>query len=293
MDYRDWEIIKALYEHKNITKTAHSFFLTQPALTSRLKLMERELDIKIIAARNKKGIHLTPQGEYLATEADEALSLYREIKENILNMNGEIRGTLRIGASNFFTKYKLPLLLKKFKEQYPLVEFKVRTGWSSDIMKALYNKDIHIGFVRGDYSWRDQKHLLFEETLCIASIDKLEIDQLPFKRRIEYKSEFLLKLLIDNWWVENYSASSLTSIKVNRVDTCKEMVLNGIGYGILPSMILEGEEALHKIILKDKQGEAILRRTWMYSYKGWMELKIVKAFVEFIEREFFNHTCEQ
>ena len=292
MDYRDWEIIKALYDQKNITKTAQSFFLTQPALTSRLKLIERELGITLIAARSKRGIHFTPQGEYLAAAADEALSLYREIKENMFNLNSEVRGTLRIGATNFFTKYKLPLILKRFKQQYPLVEFKVRTGWSNEITKDLYNKDIHIGFVRGDYSWNDQKHLLFEETLCIASMDKLELDQLPFQRRIQYKSEHFLKLLIENWWVENYSVPPLTSIEVNRIDTCKEMVLNGIGYGIMPSMILEGEEGLHKIILKDKQGEAILRRTWMYSYKESMELKVVKAFVEFIERDFLNYTDE-
>lgn len=44
----------------------------------------------------------------------------------------------------------------------------------------------------------------------------------------------------------------------------KKMVINGLGYGILPSLILDGIEGLYKIDLTDSKGEAILRRTWMY-----------------------------
>ena len=72
-------------------------------------------------------------------------------------------GTLRIGASNFSTKYLLPELLRRFEIQYPGIEFKVTTGWSRDIVNLVNNNDVHIGFIRGDYSWSGEKLLLFEE----------------------------------------------------------------------------------------------------------------------------------
>lgn len=47
MDYRDWEILKVLYNQKNLTKAARLLFITQPALTNRLKHMQEELGAKI------------------------------------------------------------------------------------------------------------------------------------------------------------------------------------------------------------------------------------------------------
>ncbi|MFP3121862.1 LysR family transcriptional regulator [Ectobacillus funiculus] len=282
MDYRDWEIIKILYEQKNITKTSQILFISQPALTNRLKQLEEELGVKIFN-RGRRGVHFTPQGEYLAICAEEALAHYLKVQEKLSSMSDDVTGTLRIGVSNFFTKYKLPYILKLFQEQYPHVEFKVITGWSSQVFKAVYNQDVHIGFVRGDYNWGGHKHLLFEETMCIASTKEINLNNLPSLRRIDYKTDYILKSLVDNWWTQNYSQAPLTSIEVDQVDTCKEMVVNGLGYGILPSLILDGIKDLHKIDLTDREGNPIVRRTWMYYHEESLEFNLVRAFVSFVE----------
>lgn len=287
MDYRDWEILKELYHHKNLTKTARLLFLTQPALTNRLKHMQEELGVKIIT-RESRGVHFTPQGEYLVQCAEEALAHFQRVKENVENMSNneknEVVGTLKLGVSNFFANYELPYILKHFKHQYPHVEFKVITGWSRDVTQLIHNKDVHISFVRGDYGWRGlSKHQLFEETICIASKDKIDMMDLPRLPRIEYKGDYLLRSVIDHWWAENYAQSPFISIEVDQVDPCKEMVINGLGYGILSSRVLKGIEDLYKINLTDQEGNPILRRTWMYYHKESLEWNVVKAFVQFIE----------
>jgi DNA-binding transcriptional LysR family regulator len=287
MDYRDWEILKVLYQQKNLTKTARLLFLTQPALTTRLKHMQEELGVKIVT-RESRGIHFTPQGEYLVHCAEEALAHYEKLKENVQNMSNnesdEVVGTLKLGVSNFFANYELPYVLKLFKRQYPHVEFKVVTGWSRDVTQLIHNKDVHISFVRGDYGWRGlAKHQLFEETICIASKNEFDMKDLPRLPRIEYKGDYLLRSVIDHWWAENYAQAPFISIEVDQVDPCKEMVINGLGYGILSSRVLKGIEDLYKIYLKDQEGNPILRRTWMYYHKEAMEWNVVKAFVNFIE----------
>jgi DNA-binding transcriptional LysR family regulator len=287
MDYRDWEILKILYQQKNLTKTARLLFLTQPALTTRLKHMQEELGVKIVT-RESRGIHFTPQGEYLVHCAEEALAHYEKIKEHVQNMSNnesdEVVGTLKLGVSNFFANYELPYVLKLFKRQYPHVEFKVVTGWSRDVTQLIHNKDVHISFVRGDYGWRGlAKHQLFEETICIASKNEFDMKDLPRLPRIEYKGDYLLRSVIDHWWAENYAQAPFISIEVDQVDPCKEMVINGLGYGILSSRVLKGIEDLYKIYLKDQEGNPILRRTWMYYHKEAMEWNVVKAFVNFIE----------
>ena len=287
MDYRDWEILKVLYSQKNLTKAARLLFITQPALTNRLKHMQEELGVKIVT-RESRGIHFTPQGEYLVHCAEEALAHYQKIKENVLNMSHDesnvIVGTLKLGVSNFFANYELPYILKLFKMRYPHVEFKVITGWSKDVTQLIHNKDVHIGFVRGNYGCRGLlRNLLFEETICIASKEKIDITDLPHLPRIDYKGDYLLKSLIDNWWAENYAEAPFISIEVDQVDTCKEMVINGLGYGILSSRMFTEVEELYKVDLTDQTGKSILRKTWMYYHEESLEWNVVEAFVNFIE----------
>ncbi|WP_191561299.1 LysR family transcriptional regulator [Metabacillus idriensis] len=282
MDERDWMVLQILYSEKNITNAAKSLYISQPALTTRLKQMEKEFGVQIVN-RGRRGVQFTPQGEYLAKCASEMLLNIQKIKENVLNMEQKMAGTLRLGVSNFFTDYKLPGLLKSFKDKYPHIEFKVTTGFSKEITHLIYNRDIHIGFVRGDYSWKDQKRLLFEETICIASKEKVDIHHLPELPRIVYRTDPLLKTSLENWWAENYSKPPLVSIEVDKADTCKKMVANGLGYAILPSMILSDLHDIHKIEIQNKQDEPLLRKTWMFFHEDSLALNMVRAFVDFIE----------
>jgi DNA-binding transcriptional LysR family regulator len=282
LDERDWMVLQTLYQEKNITNTAKILYISQPALTNRLKAMEKQFGVQIVI-RGRRGVQFTSQGEYLAKSAHEMLWRVQKIKETVLNMEDKISGILRLGVSNFFTDYKLPGLLKLFKNQYPDVEFKVTTGLSSHITHLMHNQDVHIGFVRGDYSWQNQKKLLFEESICIASKEEIDIHRLPYLPRIDYHTDPLLKTSVDNWWTENYSQPPLVSINVDKADTCKKMVENGLGYAILPSLLINDLDNIYKFEIRTKGGEKIIRKTWMFYHEESLELNIVKAFVEFVE----------
>ncbi|MGM0878554.1 MAG: LysR substrate-binding domain-containing protein [Bacillota bacterium] len=74
----------------------------------------------------------------------------------------------------------------------------------------------------------------------ITSKEEIDITDLPHLPRIDYRGGYLLKSLIDNWWAENYAQPPFISLDVDQVDACKQMVINGLGYGILFSRILTG-----------------------------------------------------
>ncbi|WP_134686115.1 LysR family transcriptional regulator [Brevibacillus migulae] len=288
MDERDWLILKLLYEKKNITKTAQSLYISQPSLTKRLQQIEKEFKVTIVQ-RGTKGVHFTPQGEYLAKCAEDMLRRLRQIKERALNMEQEVSGTLRLGVSNYITQHKLPRLLKLFREQYPKVEFSVTTGWSKDIFTMAYHQDVHVGMVRGDYQWSDAKKLLFQENICITSREKIELHELPNLPRIDYQTDILLKSMIDNWWSGTFSHPPLIGMEVDKADTCKEMVVNGLGYGILPSVLVEKNKELYRINLENEAGEPLVRNTWMFYHESDLQMNLVKAFVEFVEGLDFIH----
>lgn len=283
MDTRDWLIIDTLYKEKSITKTGETLFISQPTITKRLQQIETEFGVKVVN-RSVKGIQFTAEGEYLAKQAAELLTTFRDIKENLDNFDINIVGTLRLGVSNFISKYKLPGWLSAFEDQYPNVDFLIETGYSKQVNRLAYNKDIHIGFIRGDYNWPDEKVLLFEEQLCIASIHPINLDELPNSPRIDYQTDSLYKHLTNNWWADRFSEPPLVKVTTDRADTCKEMVLHGLGYAILPSLFLEDSPHIYQIPLQTKTGLPITQKTWMIYHKNTGELKVVKAFVSFIKQ---------
>lgn len=289
MEDRDWRILQVLYEQKNITKTAQALFISQPALTARLRQIEKKFGVTIVH-RTSKGVQFTPQGEYLAKCSSEVLAKLRKIKEDVLNMGSTVSGILRIGASSYFTSCILPSLLRLFKEKYPNVEFKVSSTWSKDVFQQVYNQDVHVGFVRVDYGWQNAKHLLFEEHICVASREPIELKDLPNLPRIDFQTDYLINSLIDNWWRSMYSDPPKISMEVDKLVTCKEMVINGLGYAIMPDMILKDIDGIHKIRLTDKDGNYLIRKTWMIYQEDSLEMNVVKAFVDFVEAMDFEST---
>lgn len=289
MEDRDWLMLKVLYHTKNMTKAAATLFISQPAITNRLRQMEKEFGV-IIVNRGSKGIHFTPQGEYLAKCAEDVLLKTRQIKDHVLNLETEVAGTLRLGASNFFTKYRLPSLLKHFRNQYPRVDFKVTTTWSKDVFSLLSNQYIQVGFIRGGHIWSGETHLLFEEPICLTSKEEIDIHNLPNLPRIDYQTDPINKTLLDNWWREKFSHPPLISMDVDRLDTCKEMVLNGLGYAFMPSTIVSKTDDVRKINLTDKMGNPLLRQTLMIYQQDSLETRVVRAFINFVKDIDFQST---
>ena len=281
MNQKDWNILSMIKTEGNISNAAKKLFMTQPAVTVRIKKMEKELNVNIIYRMNR-GAQLTPQGEYLAEQGIEYLKQVEEVKNVLSSMREPIVGTLKLGVANFMTRYKLPELLQQFKEKHPLVQFNVTSGFSRDVFKMMQEGDVHISFVRGDYAWKGIKHLLFEEPVCIASMDEIRLEDLPNLPRIEYKTDYKLKELIDTWWMENYTAGAHIHMVVGQTDICREMLKQGLGYAILPKLVVQDIPDLYKVDLIDKNDAPIGRSSWMLYKEESFELKIVRAFVEFI-----------
>lgn len=284
---RDWQILHILFEEKNITKTADKLRMSQPALTYRIQQLEQEFGIKIVH-RGRRGVTFTPQGEHLVKYAQEMMLQLRRTKEHLQNMDSKVQGTLRLGVSSIFARYKLPAILKNFHNLYPDVEYNVTSGWSEEVINSVYKQKVHIGIIRGDYNSPFQRKLIMEEGLCIVSKEEIDIDELPKKPRIYYNTDTSLKKLIDDWWQERYSEPASINMEVDKMETCKEMVLNGLGYAILPSILLDENEDLYVTRCTTSDGLPIIRRTWMIFRNESLEISLIQAFVNFLESSYQN-----
>lgn len=282
MNERDWIVLKTLFEEKNITKTSQRLFISQPSLTAQIRRMEDEFGVKLIY-RAIRGIRFTQEGEYLADYAKKMVRDAQTLREDLLEMSESMKGVLRIGAPQYIIKYKLPDLLGSFKTKYPEVDFEIVTAWSRNTINLVNAKEIHIGFVRNDYDWPAQeKHLLMEEEIHVAARDAFQFEDLPKLPMIDYRTDYSYKLFLENWWRENFHVPPKICMRVGSIDICKDMILNGLGYGFLPRNIFGKSDTVYTLALRDQRGQPIIRNTWMIYHKEMLGMKTSRTFIEFV-----------
>lgn len=282
MTTTELEIIKALAEEGNMRKAAERLFLSQPALSQRLQTIEKEWGTMLFV-RSQKGLEPTPAGELVIAFAKETILKKEETAEMIASLADKVHGTLKIACASIVGQTWLPQVLKEFVSMYPDAKISLMTGWSSEIVKALYEGEAHVGIVRGQVDWKSRKSYLFRDRLYlvdqeITSINELMGTERPF---IQFKSDSNYYMEIQRWWQRHFSQYPKRQITVDQIETCKQLALNGIGYAILPSITLTGDEKVNKIPLLNSEEEFELTRdTWLIGYDSTFELKQVSAFTD-------------
>ncbi len=285
MTTTELEIIKALAEEGNMRKAAERLFLSQPALSQRLQSIEKEWGT-LLFIRSHKGLEPTPSGELVISYAKEAIAKRDETFEMVASMADKVHGTLKVACASIVGQTWLPQILKEFVVLYPDAKISLMTGWSSEIVKALYEGEAHVGIVRGQVDWKSKKEYLFRDQLYLVdseinSIEELKNTERPF---IQFKSDSTYYMEIQRWWQRHFVQNPKRQITVDQIETCKQLALNGIGYAILPSITLMGDENVNKMPLLNNEEEFELTRdTWLIGYESSFALKQVAAFSEIVK----------
>lgn len=284
MTTTELEIIKALAEEGNMRKASERLFLSQPALSQRLQTIEKDWG-SLLFIRSQKGLEPTPAGELVIAYAKETIQRKEDTAEMIASLADKVHGTLKIACASIIGQTWLPQVLKEFVRRYPDAKISLMTGWSSEIMKALYEGEAHVGIVRGQVDWKSSKTYLFRDRLYLVDQEITSIDELKHTKRpfIQFKSDSNYYMEIQRWWHRHFSQYPGRQITVDQIETCKQLALNGIGYAILPNITLAGDEKVNKIPLLNSEEEFELTRdTWLIGYDSTFALKQVSAFTEVV-----------
>lgn len=279
-------VIKVLAEEGNMRKAAERLFLSQPALSQRLQSIEKDWGQQLFI-RSQKGLSPTPAGELVIQYAIETIQRKEEVFEVLHTLTSKVHGTLKIACATIIGQNWLPKVLKDFVTLYPEAKIQLITGWSSEIVRALYDGEAHIGIVRGHTDWKGPKLHLFKDTLYlvdkeIRSLEELLQTERPF---IQFKSDSTYYEEIQQWWQKHFASNPKRQITVDQIETCKQMAVNGIGYAILPSITLAGTENVHMMPLTNNKEELELTRdTWLIGYESAFQLRQVEAFVDIVEK---------
>lgn len=279
----DWRILYKLYQTPNITKVANMLYISQPSLTKRIKNIEEEFNVKIVD-RTSKGVVFTPEGEYLAQKAETYINFIEEIKSNLKQYNEGANGVITIGSSYTYSKFRLADLFFDYSEKKPGVSFDVVTEQSHNLFRMLVENDLSFGFISGNYEGPINKILVKQDKAYIVSKYPIDLDELPYLKPIDYRSNDKSKELIDNWWNERYKESRPSGIFAGYIDFAWKLIDKGLGYTccFLPDEF-KNDYNLQLTPLLDLDGNNVIRNTWFAYSRTKKFNKIEKEFIQFIE----------
>ncbi len=135
-------------------KAAEELYLTQPAVSQQIKALEDELEV-VLFDRSGSQVRLTPAGAALLRFAEESGRLLREARHAMAGFSGTQSGALTLGASTTIAQYVLPRLLSEFCASHPRVHPTLMSGNTEQIVTAVEEEKIALGFIEGPPRSRD------------------------------------------------------------------------------------------------------------------------------------------
>ena len=79
------------------------------------------------------------------------MDFIKEIKNDLKSYKGEYEGTITVGSSYIYSKYKLADVLSNFSKDYPSVNFEIINDQSNKLYRKILEGSLNLGFISGDY----------------------------------------------------------------------------------------------------------------------------------------------
>jgi len=277
MNDQDYRFLIDLYETKNITKVAQQQYLTQPAMTKRIRHIEDELGCQLVL-RSKRGVSFTAIGEKVVEYCREAVRINEQMKNAINQFKGVIGGSLEIGSSLNYSRYRLPTALHAYQKAYPMVDVNVTTGPSRRLYHLLLENELSMAIIRGNFPWNDGSILLTSEPMCLVYSQENEGRPLNEYTYINHHTDAEEERRMERWLQENGVAPT-SRLWIDDIASCREMAQAGVGWTIIPSICLDGFRG--KVIpLYLKDGTPFIRNTYVLYRNSYMELTQVRMFLQ-------------
>jgi len=144
MEMIEIEAFIAIVEHRGFTRAAEAIHLSQPAMSRRIELLERELGTPLFE-RTHDGARLTDAGVAFLPYARQALAATRDGKSAVAALEHEDVGAVTLALVGTLADTRLTARLARYRAAHPLVRLVLATGRSHEVSAMVLDGDAHLG----------------------------------------------------------------------------------------------------------------------------------------------------
>lgn len=169
------EYIIAVDTFRHFAQAARHCFVSQPTLSMQVQKLEEELGVKIFD-RSKQPVIPTEIGLDIIEQARKVVAEAGALGELVKEKQGVVSGELKIGIIPTLAPYLLPLFIKRFSRNYPLVKLVVNELNTDSIVRRLKEGRIDMGILVTPLQEAGIKeYVLFYEELMVYLSRKSEM----------------------------------------------------------------------------------------------------------------------
>jgi LysR family cyn operon transcriptional activator len=241
-------------EVMHFTRAAESLYISQPSLSIHIQQLEKEVGTPLF--ERCRQLRLTEAGHLLLGHARAAVRELDRAKEEIDDLQGFLRGTLRIGSTHLFSKKLVPEILTAYHAAHPNISLMAQMGTSREIEQGILarNLDVGLAYLPPESNEIEYETLMSDKMYVVVSarhrlakrtqISKTELSNLPL---VLYSIGHTSRRLIDVYFAkQNISPKIL--LEVNDMPVLFAMVKSGQAGAIASRKAVEGT-SLHRIPL--------------------------------------------
>ena len=252
MDFRQFQYICAIAEHKSITKAAAALYMSQPSLSHFVSKTERELGITLFN-RSTSPISLTFAGERYVENAKQILKISEDMNKQFRDISRGMTGRLRIGMSNERAAYMLPLILPAYLKEFPGMDVRHVMAGGEELLDAIFKGKIDFMILlnqvpenglKCSYIYEEEliliapKGFINERHLIEGHKNAVNLAKLADEEFILMQKDHAIRKCIDAIF-RSYEISPLIHTETRSNIFCLRMAAAGLGLAIVPRMTTE------------------------------------------------------
>jgi len=284
------QIFVDLVENASFSRAAEKNFVSQSAVSQRLRALEREYGQTLLDRGQGRGrVTATAAGETLYRGAREVLQRAGALDVEMRQLSDEIAGTVRVATVYSVGLHALPPRLKPFLAAHPRVNVHLEYEQTDKVYDDVVSGALDVGIVACPIAKRDLEVVPFakEEMVVICAPEhplaherQIRLRQLDGLAFIGFADDIPTRRLVDDR-LRAAGARVKMVTTFDNIETIKNLVEIGSGVSILPVDTVRQEERLGTLtVLSLVSADAFARPTGLLLKKTKARRAAVRAFVE-------------
>lgn len=280
----------AVYECRNITKAAKKNFVTQPAVTTAIRELEKEYAVRLIDKEGKH-IRITKDGEGFYEYASRMLVHAREFNDQVQDMVSHSR-SLRLGLTKSAGSSVYMEYLSQEAEQYQDVEFKLTVDSTSELLESLRDRRLDAALILNhgnasidDLEWSELRTT--QMLYCVSKIhplaraDRLTVPMIAKEKMVSTKHDFYKTEALKQLFLQyGYEAGPQVIWRFDQQSTALKMVASNLAASYFPA---DGVRQHDGIAGKLLEGDKPIPICAVWTKDGWKQ-EHVRRFIKGIAK---------
>jgi DNA-binding transcriptional LysR family regulator len=255
-DLTDLRLFVLTAEERNITRAAAGRHLSLAAASARIKSLELQAGLPLLY-REARGVRLTPAGEAFLHHARGVLHQTEQLRADMQEYGGGLRGHLRVFANTTAVTDFLPEILPGFLANHPKINIDLQEKPNAEIARGVLDARADIGIVAGQVDTLGLQAIHFSTDRLVLATAK--------NHRFARRKKIAFAETLDEDAVGMQQGSTLQTflgqvvdslgkplklrIQLSSFDAMCRMIGAGVGVGIVPESAARRNQASMGIAL--------------------------------------------